>query len=505
MRIDTGQHMRLDQRMKLAPRMIQSMEILQMSSQQLVERLEQELTSNPTLELREAGTDPDQVTEDLNEALRDGKEGERDLVVSDDQQDPNHRDDFERLSNLSEEIGESWDSNTYETGESFRPAAAQDRDAKLDAMANTAARPQSLTEQLLDQWRMIECNASLDQAGRYLIEQIDADGYIRGDWATIMNNAPVKIGPDDLGEALTALQTSLEPVGLAARDLRECLLLQIEAKARQTTEAVVAVQRLLVHDHLKEIEMNRLPQLAKATGLTVDQINEAKRQLRQYHPHPGRLLVDDAPRAITPDAIVEYDEEEDRYVATLTGGRVPSIQINRRYLQMTRNRDTDRRTKEFVGQNLQRARWLLEAIEQRGNTLLRVINVVIEHQRNFFDEGPQSLRPLPMTMVADQLGVHVATVSRAVNEKHIQTPRGIFPLRMYFSGGTETEDGESMSWSAVQAKLKTIIDEEDKQKPLNDDQLGEALKAEGIDIARRTVAKYRKQLQIPPARQRREY
>lgn len=506
MRIDTGQHMRLGQQMKLAPRMIQSMEILQMSSQQLEERLEQELTSNPTLELKEQGTDPAQVSADLNQEQRDSKEGERDLVVSDDQSDPNHRDDFERLSNISEEIGDSWDANTYETGESFRPAPAQDRDAKLDAMANTAARPQSLTEQLFDQWRMIETTDTMRRAGAYLIEQIDADGYIRTAWQSIVNNAPTDLTAEILEEALTSLQATLEPIGMAARDLRECLLLQIAARRRQEGDVDdLSVQDLLVRDHLKDIEMNRLPQLAKSTGLMVDQINAAKRHLRQYHPHPGRLLVDDAPRAITPDAIVEYDEEEDHYVATLTGGRVPGIQINRRYLQMSRNREIDRRTKEFVGQNLQRARWLLDAIEQRSSTLLRVINVVIEHQRTFFDEGPQALRPLPMTMVADQLGIHVATVSRAVNEKYLQTPRGIFPLRMYFSGGTETEDGASMSWSAVQAKLKTIIDGEDKQHPLNDDQLVEALKADGIDIARRTVAKYRKQLSIPPARQRREY
>jgi RNA polymerase sigma-54 factor len=202
---------------------------------------------------------------------------------------------------------------------------------------------------------------------------------------------------------------------------------------------------------------------------------------------------------------VEFDEANDRYVATLTNGRIPNVQISRRYLNMARSPAFDRKTKEFVGNNIRSARWLLDAIEQRKSTLLRVINVVIEAQRNFFDEGAQALKPLPMTNVADQLGIHVATVSRAVNEKYIQTPRGIFPLRMYFSGGTETDSGDAMSWAAIQARLESIIDQENKANPLNDDQLVEKLKDNGIDIARRTVAKYRKQLNIPPARQRKQF
>ncbi|MFW6059869.1 MAG: RNA polymerase sigma-54 factor, partial [Phycisphaeraceae bacterium] len=160
---------------------------------------------------------------------------------------------------------------------------------------------------------------------------------------------------------------------------------------------------------------------------------------------------------------------------------------------------------EFVNNNLRSARWLIDAIAQRNHTLLRVINVVLQAQRDYFDTGPEALHPLPMTTVADQLGIHVATVSRAVHEKYLQTPRGIVPLRMFFSGGTETDSGDAMSWTAIQHKLQQIINSEDKSNPLSDDQLVEKLKEQGIDIARRTVAKYRKQLNIPPARQRREY
>ncbi|MDP6058750.1 MAG: RNA polymerase factor sigma-54, partial [Pirellulaceae bacterium] len=491
---------------KLDPRMIQSMEILQMSSQQLEERLEQELTSTPTLELREPGPDEADLDAQRNQAERDSREGERDLVVRDDAVDPNHRDDFERLSNLSDEIGDGWEASQFETGEGFRrPQASGERDAKMDAMINTAARPQSLAEQLLNQWRLVETAPETLRAGTYLIEFIDDDGYIRTDRQTLLDQAPPDFDEQLLDSALELLKRSLDPPGLAARDLRECWLLQMDAAARQDDAPDLSVMRLLVAEHLKDLEMNRLPQIAKATNLTLEQINQAKHDLRQFHPHPGRLLIDDAPRAITPDAIVEFDEANDRYVATLTNGRIPNVQISRRYLNMARSPAFDRKTKEFVGNNIRSARWLLDAIEQRKSTLLRVINVVIEAQRNFFDEGAQALKPLPMTNVADQLGIHVATVSRAVNEKYIQTPRGIFPLRMYFSGGTETDSGDAMSWAAIQARLESIIDQENKANPLNDDQLVEKLKDNGIDIARRTVAKYRKQLNIPPARQRKQF
>jgi RNA polymerase sigma-54 factor len=514
MRIDAGQHMRLGQQMKLAPRMIQSMEILQMPALALEERIEQEIASNPTLELREPGADAQEIKAELSQDERDATEGERELVVRDDADDRNHTDDFERLNNLSEEYGESFATNTFDSDD-WRPSRAMsggdgERDAKLDAMANTAARPASLADQLLDQWGLVETTPEIAKAGEFVIGFIDNDGYLRTDRRTLVDQLPRGLTEGHLDEAITLLQQTIEPVGIGARDLRECLLLQIDARARQLaaegeSDDTLQVERLLVSDYLKDIEVNRLPRIAKETGLDLDHIKQAILGLRQFHPHPGRLLVDETPRSITPDAIIEYDEEQDRYVARLTRGRLPALHLNPKYLKMARDARFDRKTREFVGNNLRSARWLIDAIQQRNSTLLRVINVVVEAQRDFFDQGPQALRPLPMTLVADQLGIHVATVSRAVSEKYVQTPRGIFPLRMFFSGGTETESGESMSWQAVQAKLKEVIDAEDKSDPLSDDALVEELKKHGIEIARRTIAKYRKQLRIPPARQRKQY
>lgn len=509
MRLDTGQHMRMDQRMKLDPRMIQSMEILQMSMPALEERIEQELASNPTLELAQGGEDPNDLREEREQARRDDREGERPLVVENDKGGKHSADDFERLSNLSEQYGESWDANTSEGSSAFArqrvAGTAGDRDAKQDAMANTQARGASLYDQLIAQWHLTDVPEEMLTLGDALVGQIDADGYLRATDAELLEESPENTTPEQLARAIDLLQHRLEPPGLAARNLRDCLLLQIDAKQDEEPTLDLSLQRELVSSHLKDIEQNRYPKIAKSLGMEIDAIKQAVLHLRQFHPHPGRLLASDEVRSITPDAVIEYDDENDAYTAKLTNGMLPALTISREYQDMAKDKNGDKKTRDFVMKNLSSAKWLMEAIQQRNNTLLRVIGVVVQAQRDYFDQGAQALRPLPMTQVADQLGVHVATVSRAVSEKYLQTPRGILPLRMFFSGGTESEDGEQVAWGAIQAKLQQIVDGEDKTKPMTDDQLVDALKAQGIEIARRTVAKYRKVQNIPPARQRREY
>jgi RNA polymerase sigma-54 factor len=227
--------------------------------------------------------------------------------------------------------------------------------------------------------------------------------------------------------------------------------------------------------------------------------------LARLHPYPGKLVGANDPPPITPDAIIFYDEETDRYEIEMTNDPTPSLHISDMYRKWLKDKKGDKQTREFLANNVRNARWLIESIEQRKSTITRVIRAVVDAQRDFFDKGPEHLKPLPMIQVADQLGIHVATVSRAVSEKWIQTPRGVFPLRRFFSGGTTSAEGEEMSWDAVKEKLKVIIDEEDKHNPLNDDEIVEKLKAQGIELARRTVAKYRKILNIPTARQRREF
>jgi hypothetical protein len=269
--------------------------------------------------------------------------------------------------------------------------------------------------------------------------------------------------------------------------------------------AVIAAARKIVLNHLDDLMQNRLPRISEKTGLSLEQIKESLVVLKRLSLTPARRLVDDAPPPIIPDAIVEYDPENDRYVAYLNETRMPNLRINQEYALLSKNKTLDKPGREFLKTNLNNAQWLIDAVQQRKRTLLRVINVVVDAQRDVFEQGIQALRPLPMTLVAEQLGIHVATVSRAVAEKYIQTPRGVLPLRKFFTGGTQNEAGEDVAWDAIKAALKDVVDNEDKAKPLSDEQLVDELKKRGLEIARRTVAKYRDQLKIPPARLRKTF
>ncbi len=514
MRFDTSQQMKLGQQMKLAPRMIQSMEILQLPTLALEERIEQELESNVTLEAVEPVQEEQDGPDGGGGAQEDRPEGARELDVDAD----DGASDFERLASMEGSYSEAFENeysaaglNKSETFESRIASSRQssgERDAKMDAMANTAARGASFSEQLLEQWGLADLDDRTREAGELLISFIDDDGYLRTDLEKIADRAPAgedRPSAERLEEVLKVLQSNLEPIGVGARDTRECLLLQLGSLKDELDRGSFETTRLLISEHLDDLVRNRLPRIAQKTDLSIEQIKDAMVHMQRLNVAPGRALRDETPPPIIPDAVIEYDEDEDRYFAYLNDGRLPHLRINDSYAKMAKEQGVAKETKEFVRRNLTNAQWLIEAIAQRNNTLMRVINVVIAAQRDFFDFGPQALKPLPMTQVADQLGVHVATVSRAVSGKYVETPRGVVALRRFFSGGTQTDSGEDMSWDAIRAALQEIVDAEDKSAPLSDEALAEALKERGVDIARRTVAKYRAQLDIPSARMRRQY
>ncbi|MEQ9617018.1 MAG: RNA polymerase factor sigma-54 [Phycisphaerales bacterium] len=504
MRFDTSQHMKMSQSMKLAPRMIESMEILQASAQELEERIEQELESNATLEVVEPTGDADETRQPREENAA-----------------PAEGEDFSRVADMERDYGEDVNDDAspnererariseYEPGSYSASRMAGERDAKIDAMANTEASGLSLAEQLSRQWAVVDVDETLLPAGELIIAHIDDDGYLRTPLADILKSAPrtVAKGLDEqtLERALLAVQLFLDPPGVGARDARECLLLQIDAISDNQSSALLAHARLIIDEHYDDLLHNRIPKIAEATGLTTDEVNAALEQMRRLTLRPGLDLIDERPTNIIPDAIVEYDDDTDRYIAYLSENRFANLTVNREYAMMARDKQVPKEQREFLRKSLSNANWLIDAIGQRRTTLLRVVNAVVQAQREYFDYGPQALKPLPMTQVADQLGIHVATVSRAVSGKYLQTPRGVVPLRKLFSGGTQTDEGGDMSWEAVRAALQDIIDSEDKASPLSDEKLVAALKQRGIEIARRTVAKYRDQLNIPSARLRKQF
>jgi RNA polymerase sigma-54 factor len=296
---------------------------------------------------------------------------------------------------------------------------------------------------------------------------------------------------------------------VGARNLPECLLLQLDAIEEDDELAQghdFELERALLRHHLRDLELNRYPQISKALGRDIEEIKAAVKQLSRLHPHPGKLIGRDEAPPITPDAIVYFDDETGRYEIKMAREAAEDLYISGTYRRMLKDKSVDKKTREYLNNNIRNAKWLIESIMQRSSTLKRVIRVVVDAQQEFFERGPEALKPLPMILVADQLGIHVATVSRAVSEKWIQTPRGVFPLRRFFSQGTtNASSGEDVSWDAVKEKLKQLVAAEDKTNPLNDDEIVARLKEQGLDLARRTVAKYRKILNIPVARQRREF
>lgn len=523
MRFDHSQHMKLGQHMKLAPRMIQSMEILQMPLAELRERIEQELESNPTLELNEFEADDPWEIPDRDATSQDDPSRDNALEVG-----PDSGSEFERLDDFAathpDAADNAFDGRSRDYDEvRTRARDSGDRDAKMDAMSQAPARSGSLGDQLLSQWGLCDVPERVRTLGRAIIGQLDEDGYLRASFDEIAQREQRLVReacPDgsptetDWELALQAVQLMLEPAGVGARDARECLLIQIDTLAERATEdpdaplvnlEALASARRLVAEFFDELMKNRLPKIAARSGLTLDEINAGIEQLRRLSLAPARGMSDDTPQAIYPDATVEYDEENDRYFAYLNDGRLPNVRVSAEYERLAKNRDTEKRDREFLRKNLSNASWLIDAVEQRRRTLLRVINAVIDEQREFFDYGPESLKPLPMKTIADRLGIHVATVSRAVSEKYLMTPRGVVPLRGFFSGGLATESGEDVSANSVRATIEELIGSEDKAKPLSDEAMVKILNDKGIDIARRTVAKYRDQLGIPTARMRKQF
>jgi RNA polymerase sigma-54 factor len=305
---------------------------------------------------------------------------------------------------------------------------------------------------------------------------------------------------ETIEEALALVQR-LDPVGIAARDYQECLLIQLEAMPGTNL-----IEREVITNHLHDIVRNRFPAVAKATGYTIGEISEAVKAISStLHLHPAHLVIDRQVPRITPDVMVEYPDDGGGLVVRLTRGNSPTLRISPHYAKLLKERSNGREVRSFVRKHMENATALIDAINYRRNRLADVTEAIVERQADFFSVGPAGLKVLRMSELANELECDPSTISRTVADKYMQTPRGIYPLRYFFTGGKESQNGESTSWDSVKARVKEIVAAEDRKAPLNDDRIAAALSAEGMAISRRTVAKYRQQLSIPQARQRRQY
>ncbi len=501
MRLSLGQQMQLAQKQVLAPRMIQSMEILQLPLMALQERIEQEMEDNPVLDQLEVSDDEPDAPAEKDEQPDGLAETERELVVNDSE---NNEDDFERLLNMAENLPDDYE-------ERSRPSLNRieaEGDRRHDAMANMTARAESLVEYLHHQLSWFELQDEVRKMAERIIYSLDTNGYLE----TPLEELLLPIPPESNGdaeahraaqlavaeEALAVVQR-LDPPGVGARSLKECLLLQLTPGMPDYDEL-----RTLIADHLEDIENNRLPQISKKTGLSIEKIQEVWQELRKLKPKPGAEFNDALVPSVTPDVFVERNDQG-QYEVRLEDGQLPSLYISPYYRRLLREAATNDETREYIKRKINSAQWLIDSIQQRRSTLTRVAQAIVDHQTRFLDDGPEHIEPLKMQQIADKVGVHVTTVSRAVDDKWIQTPRGIFPLKRFFVGGTTSADGEEVAWDRVRIKLQEIIDSEDKTKPLSDDAIVEELAKAGITVARRTVTKYRKAMNIPSSRGRRDW
>ncbi|MBI4577162.1 MAG: RNA polymerase factor sigma-54 [Planctomycetes bacterium] len=301
----------------------------------------------------------------------------------------------------------------------------------------------------------------------------------------------------DGGRALKLIQ-QLDPPGVGARNLQECLLLQIGRRNPR-----YRLERQLIENHLHDIEQNKIPKICKATAETLEIVQEAIAFIRHLNPRPGALYSNNEVMYVVPDVVVE--EIDGRYEVRLENAYIPRIQISSHYRRMLLEEKGNPKIYEYVKKKIESAKWLIESIEQRQNTLFRIAREIVEYQRDFLDHGLGFLRPLKMQQIADRVGIHVSTVSRAVADKYMQTPRGIFAMKFFFTGGTINAEGEMEATIAVKERIREMLGNENRKAPLSDDEIADKLKGLGLNIARRTVTKYRRQLGIAASRQRREF
>lgn len=470
MRLDLSLSQRPELQLKLSPQLIQRIEILQLPSQELMELIQQELSENESLEFEPPRPSPSTQTTE--------KPPEREL-------DEQISEDLERYRSYNEMLR--------------RPRARgdDDRDPKQEALNNTSVESTTLRDHLLAQVAYAKLDRKVRGFVEILIDQLDENGFLADPIEELLIPHDERYSLEDAKKALDFLK-SLDPPGVGSRDMVECFLSQLDPSHER-----YALHKKLVRGHLEDWRDNKLPKIAKETGADIDTIKRAMEDLRTIlSPPPGRLFRADQAVPIRPDVVVERQDGD--YTVRLDEDVYPQLAVSAASMDAFREKTVAGKQRRELKGKIERARFLIEAIEQRKDTLRRVAQEIVAHQRDYFEHD--RLRPLKMRDVADILGLHVSTVSRAISEKWMQTPKGIYPMKFFFTGAAPGGEAAGLeSRDSVRNKVKEIVDNEDKQNPLSDEEVVERLKSLGLDIARRTVTKYRKMLNIPSSRQRRVY
>lgn len=474
--------LRMGQSLAMTPALQQAIRLLQLSSLDLQMEIQQALESNLMLEAIEE----DAVDVDVDEA--EANDSDEPTTIAE------VRGDHEALPEQMP-VDADW-SDVCDLDPTPSSGAPDDElQAFLDANLKRAT---SLYDHLMDQLRLADLSEQDAEIGLHLIDSIDADGYLR-DWAELIERLPrlYRVAPSRIEEVLEVVQ-EFDPIGVGARDLAECLRLQLwQLPAR--TPGIQAALKLVDH-HLPLLSQRDPAAIGRHARMDPEVVVDAMTLIRSLQPHPGRPFADHESDYVAPDVYVT--REKGRWRVALNPEHVPKLRVNSEYQRFIKRADSSKDQLALKG-HLQDARYFINALESRNETLLRVAQTIVEAQRAFLEYGDEAMRPLVLRDISEQLGIHESTVSRATANKFLATPRGLFEFKHFFSSHVATTEGGTASATAIQAMIKRLIAAEDADKPLSDATLSDHLLREGIQVARRTVAKYREGLGIPPSHERR--
>ncbi|MBS5335147.1 MAG: RNA polymerase sigma-54 factor [Clostridiales bacterium] len=455
MKLSYGLTIEQTQKLTMTPELIQAIRILQFSTQELDSFVQEELLENPVLEIDGKRKDDKTVDIDIQEKIKE------------DYNDEESYKQWERSSDREEYSYEQF-----------------------------VSKEETLEDSLLLQLTFSKLKGHDLKIGRYIVEAIDENGYLTTPVEQIA--AIFKTDSGKIDAVLDVIQT-FEPVGVGARNLKECLIIQLAAKG-----LLDEVTEYIILNHLEDLGNNKLNKIAKTVGIPVTQVQMIGDLIRTLEPKPGRSFAGgESVKYIVPDVFVE--KMDDEYVVTNNESSVPHIMVSPYYNSLAREAKNDEELSKYITDKFNAALWLIKSIEQRKRTIYNVASAVVQHQKEFFDKGTKYLKTLTLKEVADGIGMHESTVSRSVNGKYMQTPRGVFEIKYFFSGGITGQDGTGVSSNSIKTIIKEIIDGENPSKPYSDQDIVGILSEKGIEISRRTVAKYREGMNILSSSKRRRY
>jgi RNA polymerase sigma-54 factor len=471
MAIQQKLHTKLVQKLILTPSLQQAIKLLPMSTLELADLLNQEMVENPLLE--------EVPTEDLQPAEQTQEKAQTEEAKQ-------------------TEKGDTWDDADYDyffgdyLDEGYRPRTPTEV-KELPPIENTLSTAASLSDHLEWQLSLQTDDERLKEIGEAIIGNLDDDGYLVASVDEIAAMGSWSVA--DVERALQHVQT-FDPIGVAARDLQECLALQLRHVGLTGT-----ITEKIVTDHLKLLQNHQVPEIARRLGVTIDELKEHIEIVRNLDPKPGSRYNPSQSQYVIPDVYVV--KVEDHYEVFLNEEGLPQLRISPVYRRLLdKNSENSDETRAYVKDKFRSALWLIKSVDQRQKTIHKVATSIINFQKEFLDHGIEYLRPLVLRDVANDIGMHESTVSRVVNNKYMHTPQGVFEMKFFFHSGISSSYGESVSSVTIKQRIRKIIENEDPRKPLSDSKIVSILQKEGLILARRTIAKYREELKIPTSNQR---